>query len=105
VREDLLREIQEAFASRRYLVTVHGARQADKRNITIHEVRAAIASEAAEVIEDYPSDLREPSCLIFGLTDRGKILHVQVAYPPRVAVITAYEPDPEKWTDGRRRRR
>ena len=104
MREDLLREIQEAFAARRYLVTVHGAKQADKRKITFREMRAVVASEAAEIIEDYPSDQRGPSCLILGLTERGRMLHVQVSYPPRVAVITAYEPDPEKWIDGRRRR-
>ena len=104
MREDLLREIQEAFAERRYLVTVHGAKQADRREITLREVREAIGSGAAEIIEDYPSDQRGASCLVFGVTERGRMLHIQVSYPPRVSVVTTYEPDPAKWTDGRLRR-
>jgi hypothetical protein len=102
--EDILRQIQAAFAERRYLVTVHGAKQADKREITLREVREAIASGAAEIIEDYPNDPRGASCLVFGITERGRMLHVQVAYSPRVSVITTYEPDPAKWAGGRQRR-
>ncbi|MDP3767744.1 MAG: DUF4258 domain-containing protein [Dehalococcoidia bacterium] len=79
-------------------------RQAEERRITFREMREAVLNEAAESVEDFPEDRRGASCLIFGLTKRGRMLHVQVSYPPEVAVITAYEPDLEKWIDGRRRR-
>ncbi len=96
--------IREALATRRYLFTLHAIRQAEERKITPHEVEQAVLAVEAEIIEDYPHDARGASCLILGATTRGRILHVHVSYPPRVWVITVYEPDEEKWVDPRTRR-
>jgi hypothetical protein len=57
-----------------------------------------------EIIEDYPDDKYSPSCLIYGKSRTGKHLHVQVLLPPKVVVITAYEPDPIEWIDYKIRR-
>jgi hypothetical protein len=93
-----------ATARRRLLIfTDHAIRQMIKRQITDDEVRDAILS--GEVIEDYPDDKYSPSCLLFGKTQAGRSLHVQCSAPPRVRVVTAYEPDPDEWRDGRQRRR
>ena len=75
-----------------------------ERHIAVSEVKEAIISEGCEVIEDYPDDPRGPSCLIFGMTAKGQPLHIQCSYPPNMAVITAYQPDPSEWIDWRTRR-
>ena len=58
-----------------------------------------------EVIEDYPDDKYGPSCLILGYTRDGRLLHIQVTYPPEVKVITVYEPSQEEWNQGFRKRK
>jgi hypothetical protein len=75
-----------------------------QRHISVREVEGALLSNNAEMIEDYPEDPRGASCLILGLTANGRPLHVQCTYPPDVAVITSYAPNPEEWTDWRLRK-
>ena len=57
-----------------------------------------------EVIEEYPEDKYSPTCLIYGKTNHGRNLHVQTSHPPKVVIITTYEPDSQEWIDGRIRR-
>ena len=59
---------------------------------------------SGEIIEEYPDDKYSPSCLIYGKTEVGRDLHIQVTYPPTVVVITVYGPDPKEWVDCRTRR-
>ncbi len=73
-----------------------------RRRILDAEVRQAILSAEAEVIEDYPTDKYGPSCLIYGITEAKRVLHVQVN--PEGVIITTYQPDPEEWIEVRRRR-
>ncbi len=74
------------------------------RHITVQELREALVS--AEIIEDYPNDKYGPSCLVLGVTSRGRPLHIQCSYPsrPLVKIITVYEPELEQWTDYRVRK-
>jgi hypothetical protein len=94
--------IRRAFRERTYLITDHAARRGLQRSITRSEIEQAVA--ASEVIEDYPEDKYSPSCLLYGRTEKGRPLHVQISYPPAVKVITIYEPDPDKWIDYRKRK-
>jgi hypothetical protein len=51
------------------------------------------------LVEDYPHDPRGHSCLLLGLGDGGRPIHVVVA--PKddyLAIITAYVPDPTQWS-------
>ncbi len=73
-----------------------------KRFIDRHEVEEAIMN--GEIIEEYPEDKYSPSCLIYGKTKKGRDLHVQVSLPPKVVIITTYEPDPSEWIDCKIRR-
>jgi len=100
----LLQETQSAFRQRQHRFTAHGLREATADTIAIEDIRSAIISEEAEIVEDYPDDPRGPSCLILAWTPSGRPLHLVVSYPPDVAVITVYEPDPEAWADFRARR-
>jgi uncharacterized protein DUF4258 len=60
-------------------------------------VRAVI--ETGEVIEDYPDDPGGHSCLMLGLGQGGRPVHVVCA--PKtdyLAIITAYLPDTAEWS-------
>ena len=73
-----------------------------QRRITDQGVRQVILEPQAEVIEEYPADKYSPSCLIYGRTARGRVLHVQANHSG--VIITVYDPDPEEWVDLKRRR-
>jgi len=71
----------------------------------VAEVRHVI--ETGEVIEAYPNDAPYPSRLVLGRSGIRSI-HVVAADDARNAetiVITVYEPDPNLWNRGLRRRR
>jgi len=103
-RSDLLEAIRAAVRRREYRLTLHGFREATADRISVSDIESAIIGGAAEIIEDYPDDPRGASCLILGVTEAGRAIHVVVSYPPHVAVITVYTPDPERWADNRMRR-
>lgn len=60
---------------------------------------------SGEIIEEYPDDKYGPSCLLYGQTSADRPLHVLCSVPPRVRIITVYEPDPDEWLDNRVRRK
>ena len=105
MRKALLEEIQTKLDGRDYRFTLHASDRMIERHISVREVEEAVLSNVAEVIEDYPEDTRGPSCLILGVTERGRPLHIQCTYPPNVAVVTAYEPEPDEWIDWRTRKK
>lgn len=104
MKKALLEGIQAGVKQRNYNFTLHAGDRMTERHIAVREVEEALLGGDAEVIEDYAEDLRSPSCLILGITDSGRPLHIQCTYPPNVAVITAYEPKPEEWIDWRIRK-
>ena len=56
-------------------------------------------------IEDYPEDKYGHSILIYGKTEKGRIIHVQCSVDP-VWIITAYDPRlrPDEWESDFKRR-
>lgn len=99
-----IEDIREKIERDAFEFTNHAVDRMILRNVSVQEVREAIAS--AEVIEDYPDDKYGPSCLLFGQTRDTRALHIQCTYPSRliIKVITVYEPDPNEWIDYRKRR-
>ena len=95
-----------AAARKRLLFLPHAIRQMSRpeRMITPAEVEAAVTS--GEAVEDYPDDPRGHSCLLLGVGDTGRPIHV-VCAPKEdyLAIITAYLPDPGQWSDDFERRR
>lgn len=85
-----------------YRFSDHAVKRMIERNIDRREVEEAILN--GEIVEEYPDDKYSPSCLIYGRTGQGRPLHVQASLPPKVAIITVYEPDPAEWADYRFRR-
>lgn len=103
--EPILEQVKRA-ARQRVLYLPHAVRQMSHsdRMIAPAEVEHIVIS--GEVIEDYPQDPRGPSCLLLGVGEGGRVLHV-VCSPKDgyLAIITAYVPDPEQWSADVRRRR
>jgi hypothetical protein len=94
--------IRDKIRVGQYVFSDHAVKRMIKRAILRQEVETVISE--GEIIEEYPYDKYSPSCLVYGKTEAGRELHIQVSSPPVVVVITAYEPDPEEWENGRNRR-
>jgi hypothetical protein len=70
----------------------------------------AIKQKAAAGQYEYSrhaDDKYGPSCLLFGVTEAGRPLHIQCSYPDRllIKIITVYEPDKDLWIDYKIRRK
>lgn len=91
--------------TRRIALRLHAAKRMVHRRIRMAEVEQALAE--GEVIEEYPEDEPFPSRLILGWI-AGRPLHIVAADDAEgdvTHVVTAYEPDPERWDDGFRKRK
>lgn len=90
----------QAAAAKRILFLPHAIRQMSRpeRLITTSDIRRVIND--GEVIEDYPEDVRGHSCLMLGWGDDQRPLHL-VCSPKDdyLALITAYLPDEDDWSD------
>ncbi len=99
----MIERIKKQVRAENYRFTLHGFERCVERRISPNEVKYAILS--GEVIEEYPEDKYGQSCLIYGVSEEGKILHVQCSIDP-VWIITAYDPtlNPGKWDKDFKRR-
>ncbi|MHB9134477.1 MAG: DUF4258 domain-containing protein [Armatimonadota bacterium] len=82
------------------LYRTHAVLQMGARNISTRDVVFLLTD--GQVIETYPTDRPFPSRLILGF-HQGRALHVVAAYDETTDteyIITAYEPDPNKWEQG-----
>lgn len=104
-----LKIIHRCFNLDRVLYSSHARREMSLEefgSITDQEIYETICH--GEVIKTYPDDTPYPSILIFGLTSAQRPLHIVCAYnreEDQTIIITAYQPDPNKWDDYRRRKR
>ncbi len=100
----MIDEIRDKINAGRFEFSKHTVDQMILRHITVGEVRQAL--KVGAIIEDYPDDKYGPSCLILGMTEKNRALHIQCTYPsrPLVKIVTVYEPDPDQWIDLRVRR-
>ncbi len=80
------------------LVSEHAAMRFKQRGLKAKDIRAAVNS--GEIIEQYPDDYPFPSCLIIGKSVDGKWIHVVMSDEGSMSrIITAYYPDPDKWSE------
>lgn len=101
----MIKDIQSKVQQGQFEFSKHAVDQSILRRISVKEMREAIAS--SQVIEDYPDDKYGPSCLVFGLTETNRPLHIQCSHPsrPLIKIITLYEPGPDEWVDFKVRRK
>jgi len=97
-----IKGIQDKIKEEDYQFSDHAVKRMIERSINRSEVEIAIVRGG--IIEEYPHDKYSPSCLIYGVTEEGKNLHVQASLPPSIVIITIYEPDPKEWIDYKIRR-
>jgi len=99
-----IENIRKNIRAGNYRLTIHAFERCVEREISPEEAKYVILN--GEIIEEYPSDKYGPSCLIFGLTEKGRILHVQCTLDP-VWIITAYDPtlESDEWEQDFKRRR
>jgi len=87
------------------LFRVHAVQRMFERNISAKRVFQALQS--GEIIEDYSSEMPEPSHLTLGFQGKHPF-HVVTSENPQtneITVITVYIPDPDKWNKDFRSRR
>jgi hypothetical protein len=97
--EDILSLVRQA-AAQHLLFLPHAIRQMyhPERLITTPEIHSVV--EHGEIIENYPEDVRGHSCLILGFGEDGRAIHVVCSPKDEyLAIITAYLPDEDEWSD------
>lgn len=101
----LIDEIRAKVTAGNFEYTQHAVDQSILRRITVQELREAVST--SEILEEYPQDKYEASCLLLGFTNAGRPIHFQCSDPARpvLKIITLYEPDPNQWINFRQRRR
>jgi hypothetical protein len=97
--DEILQNIR-TVASKKILYLPHAIRQMSRpdRMITTEEIRRIL--QDGKVIENYPDDPRGHICLLLGFVEESRPIHV-VCSPKQefLAIITAYLPDENEWTD------
>jgi Domain of unknown function (DUF4258) len=101
----LIEEIRRKIANDEFEFSKHAVDKLLLRGIRIQEIREAVAS--GQLIEDYPDDKYGASCLVAGVTNTNRPIHIQCSYPSGslIKIITVYEPDPELWNSNFTQRR
>jgi hypothetical protein len=95
--------IQKQIKAGNFRITKHATIQRVKRDIAVEEICEAIL--CGEIIEQYQDDKYCPSVLILGSTRKQRPLHILCSYFSIPWIITAYEPDKEKWLNDKIRKR
>jgi hypothetical protein len=104
---DTLRRIVDLVQRGEVRISAHGYDEMAEDGILAGEVIDGVA--AAVVVEDYPEYSKGPSTLVLQRDRSGGPIHVVWGIPkgqtsPAV-LVTAYRPDPARWTDDFLRRR
>lgn len=99
---ETLRRIRELVRTGRFRVSYHGDEELLDDRISSRE--AVDGVESAQVIEEYGDTGRGPSVLVLQRISDGSLIHAvwgiafnRLAGP--AVLVTAYRPDPAKWTD------
>ena len=101
----MLLRIQTAFSIGDFQLGPHSTMRGLQRGITRAHLVTAIGHDDPEIIEDYPDDTRQPSCLIRGELDDGTVIHVITSTTEEpYFVVSHYHPDPLQWYPGFRER-
>ena len=104
---DTLKRITELVEAGVIRVSDHGYDELSADAIPVRDVVRGI--KKARLVEDYPEYPKGPCVLVLEKDRMGEAVHVVWGIPkgedqPAV-LVTAYRPDPQRWTDSFMRRR
>jgi hypothetical protein len=98
---ETLKVVQAHAEAGRTRVSEHGRQALSDDGIDLATAISGIA--LARVVEDYPTYVKGPCVLCHQYDDHGEPIHVLWGVTPRTpdvaTLITAYRPDPQRWSD------
>jgi Domain of unknown function (DUF4258) len=99
--------IRELVARGDIMISAHGYDELAADGILVRELLASV--EDAVVIEDYPDYPKGPCVLVLQRDSHGQPIHIVWGIARRTSspavVVTAYRPDPARWSEDFTRRR
>lgn len=99
--------IRELVTRGQVQISAHGYDELAADDILVREILAGVQDGCA--VEDYPDFAKGPCVLVLQQDSHQRPIHVLWGIPKNksspAVVITAYRPDPAKWTDDFKRRR
>ncbi len=104
---EIFRRILDLAASREIVISDHGYDELAADGILVRDVYDNLAN--GKVVEEYPTYRKGPCVLVLQADREGKPIHVLWGIPSGAAspavVVSAYRPDPNRWSDDFLRRR
>ncbi len=103
----MLEQLKNLVLKSDVIISVHGYDEIEKDKLNVREILAGIKD--AEVLENYP-DFHKGHCILVLQQDTEKkpvhvVWGVSRGTKSPAVLITAYRPDPEKWTNDFRSRK
>jgi hypothetical protein len=103
---DIWDKILKLIRSGDIKISEHGYDELATEGISVREIVSG--SYDSVVLEEYPGYRKGPCVLVLQNDRQKRPIHVVWGIPSDLqspaVLITAYRPDPERWTDGFRRR-
>lgn len=79
-----------------FRVTQHAQQEMTEEAVSLDEVLDVLIG--GQVLEDYSEHRRGACCLLGGVTEQGRPLHVVcTTTQPLLIIITVYQPKPPRW--------
>ena len=104
---EIFRRILDLVARREVLISEHGYDELAADGILVRDIYEGVRE--GTVVEEYPSYSKGPCVLVLQRDPDGRPIHVLWGIPGQAAspavVVTAYRPDPNRWTGDYLRRK
>ena len=101
-----LEEIHKLIKRGEVLISAHGYDELAQDDIPVRDVLASAVDGV--IVEDYPDFVKGPCVLVLQKDSQGKPLHVVWGIPKNAStpavLVTAYRPDPKRWSSDFTRR-